>query len=96
MSRTRIVKGIYNKITKGSHNMFAEENIVSSAFKEVKQKGGDGISFNAPGRLENTTSDDFKISFSIKKDGHYKTVVPLGILDYEGNYENPFLHLIFL
>ncbi|MHA7610374.1 hypothetical protein ACV0BM_016135 [Elizabethkingia meningoseptica] len=95
MSRTRIVKGIYNKITKGSHNMFAEENIVSSAFKEVKQKGGDGISFNAPGRLENTTSDDFKISFSIKKDGHYKTVVPLGILDYEGNYENPFFAFNF-
>ncbi|WP_407480997.1 hypothetical protein [Elizabethkingia meningoseptica] len=95
MSRTRIVKGIYNKITKGSHNMFAEEDIVSSAFKEVKQKGGDGISFNAPGRLENTTSDDFKISFSIKKDGHYKTVVPLGILNAKGGYENPFFAFNF-
>ncbi|OPB94433.1 hypothetical protein [Elizabethkingia ursingii] len=95
MSRTRIVKGIYNKITKGSHNMFAEENIVSSASREVKQKGGDGISFNTPGRLENTTSDDFKITFSIKKDSSYKTIVPLGILDYEGKYENPFFAFNF-
>lgn len=95
MSRTRIVKGIYNKITKGSHNMFAEENIVSSASREVKQKGGDGISFNAPGRLENTTSDDFKITFAIKKDSSYKTIVPLGILDYEGKYENPFFAFNF-
>ncbi|MBZ4188641.1 hypothetical protein [Niabella beijingensis] len=49
MSRTRIVKGIYTKITHGNHNMYSRENINSFAGSVVKEKGEDeGVSYGDP------------------------------------------------
>ncbi|RXM50198.1 MULTISPECIES: hypothetical protein [unclassified Chryseobacterium] len=49
MSRTRIVKGTYNKITEEDHNMYSQESIVSRALKWFTEKGeAKGVSFNEP------------------------------------------------
>lgn len=49
MSRTRIVKGTYNKISNEDHNLYAKNNIVYSAAKEVTEKGEkEGVSYGEP------------------------------------------------
>ncbi|SDD18157.1 zinc metalloprotease [Niabella drilacis] len=49
MSRTRIVKGTYTKITHGNHNMYSRENINSFAGDVVKEKGEDeGVYYGDP------------------------------------------------
>jgi len=89
MSRTRFVKGKYVKITQGDHNMSAEGHIRSNAKDEVREKGNKkGVSHNTFERQGSTVNEDFEITFSLKKDEGYSTVVPFGILDFEGHYEN--------
>lgn len=39
MTRTRIVKQNYTKISAKGHNMYSRENIVSSAGKSIREKG---------------------------------------------------------
>lgn len=49
MSRTRIVKGTYNKITHENHNMYSQENIITRALKWITEKGDKkGVSHNTP------------------------------------------------
>jgi len=49
MSRTRIVKGTYTKITGGDHSMYAKGNIVTTAGKSINEIGkGNGITYNMP------------------------------------------------
>ena len=89
MSRTRIVQGVYHKITGGDHNMSSEGNIISGAGHQVREMGtGQGVVYGNFERKGSTVNEDFEISFSLKKDSGYSTVVPFGILDFEGNYEN--------
>lgn len=45
MSRTRIIKGTYTKISVKGHSMYSNENIVTTATKTVTEEGSDqGIS----------------------------------------------------
>ena len=89
MSRTRIVKGKYIKTVAGNYNISAEGNISSSAGGQVQEKGdARGVSYGIFERLGNDLNEDFEISFSLKKDGDYSTLVPFGILDFKGDYEN--------
>ena len=49
MSRTRIVKGTYTKITGGDHNMYAKGNIVSTAGKSINEVGKEnGVNYGEP------------------------------------------------
>lgn len=49
MSRTRIVKGTYTKISAGGHSMFAKESIISSAGKIITEQGDDaGLFYTKP------------------------------------------------
>ncbi|KQT33917.1 hypothetical protein ASG22_17620 [Chryseobacterium sp. Leaf405] len=94
MSRTRIVQGKYIKISQGEHNMSAEGNIVSNALLEVREKGNDnGVIHGNFERKGSDVNEDFEITFSLRKDKEYSTVVPFGILDFKGKYENP--HFVF-
>lgn len=53
MSRTRIVKDKYTKITGGDHRMFSEGNIASSAGKQYFEKGEEnGVIFGEPNIFE--------------------------------------------
>ncbi|WP_027388593.1 hypothetical protein [Chryseobacterium gregarium] len=89
MSRTRIVQGSYSKVTGGDHNMSSEGKIVSNASNEIRENGtGSGVTYGNFERKGSTANEDFEISFSLKKDSGFSTVVPFGILDFEGNYEN--------
>lgn len=89
MSRIRIVKGKYTKIIGDNYFISAEGNIVSNAQREVRDNGIEkGVLYSEYDRVGSNVSDDFQISFSLKKDKAYSTVVPFGILDFEGNYEN--------
>ncbi|MET4083692.1 hypothetical protein ABIB40_003664 [Pedobacter sp. UYP30] len=89
MSRTRIVKGVYTKISQGNHLMFAEGNIITSASEEVNQLGTDlGVKHGSPNKIEDKKDNDFNISFSLNR--NEKTMVPLGILDFNNKYENPY------
>ncbi|WPO83652.1 hypothetical protein SD427_04775 [Chryseobacterium sp. JJR-5R] len=89
MSRTRIVQGNYLKVTGGDHNMSSEGKIVSNASNEIRENGtGSGVTYGNFERKGSTVNEDFEISFSLKKDSGFSTVVPFGILDFEGNYEN--------
>lgn len=84
MSRTRIVKGKYVKITHGNHNMSTEGHIVSNAAVEVRETGNaNGVIYNKFERKGSDVNDDFEIRFSLKKDKAYSTVVPFSILDFE-------------
>ncbi len=49
MSRTRIVKGTYTKISQEDHNMYSRESIISRAMKWISEKGNaKGVSHNTP------------------------------------------------
>jgi hypothetical protein len=49
MSRTRIVKGTYTKITGGDHNMYAKGNIVTTAGKSINEFGKEGgVTYGEP------------------------------------------------
>lgn len=96
MSRVRIVKGKYTKIVGGDYNISAEGNIVSNAADQVLEKGTDeGVSYGDFERKGSTVTDDFDMQFSLKKDSTQATVVPLGVLDFEGNFENAFFSFNF-
>lgn len=89
MTRTRVVKGIYTKITKGDHHMFAQGNIVTSAGETINQLGTEkGVSHGQPAQIKNNDEKDFNITFSLNKDE--KTVVALGVVDFDNKYENPY------
>ena len=89
MSRSRTVNGKYVKITNGDHNMSAEGNIISKAVLNVGEKGTDnGVTRNNVERLGSNVNEDFEITFTLEKGKTYSTLVPMGILDYEGKYEN--------
>jgi hypothetical protein len=94
MSRTRIVKGKYFKITHEDHNISAEGTIISSANVEVREEGKEnGVIYGEFERKGSDINEDFEITFSIKKDKEYSTIVPFGILDFNGKYENA--HFVF-
>lgn len=96
MSRTRIVKGKYTKISGGNHNISAEGNIISNAGVEVRDNGIDnGVYYGNYERLGSNVSDDFIIQFSINKKKTYNSVIPFGILDFKGNSENAFFAFNF-
>ncbi|MBZ4190097.1 hypothetical protein [Niabella beijingensis] len=62
MSRIRIVKGTYTKVTHGNHNMYSRENINAFANNIIKEKGEEeGVRHGDP---ETPPSND--LSFSIK------------------------------
>ncbi|NTE03481.1 hypothetical protein G6M26_06990 [Agrobacterium tumefaciens] len=89
MSRTRVVKGNYTKVSQGNHLMFADGNIITTASEEVNQLGKDsGVKHGSPNRLANNEEKDFNISFSLNKDE--QTMVPLGVLNFKNEYENPY------
>lgn len=49
MSRTRIVKGTYNKISQEGHSMYSKENIITSAGESVTETGeANGIKYGGP------------------------------------------------
>lgn len=96
MSRSRTVKGKYTKIIGENYNIFAEGCITSNASNEVRDNGIDkGVYYGNCERLGSTVNEDFDINFSLKKDGEYSTVVPFGILDFNGNSENAFFAFNF-
>lgn len=91
MSRTRIVKGKYTKIIGENYNISSEGNISSNAGIEVREKGTEkGVFYGKYERLGSNVSEDFDLKFSLKKDEVYKTIVPFGILDFKGNFENAY------
>lgn len=91
MSRTRIVKGKYTKISEGEHNMSAERNIISNAMVEVRENGNDnGVIHGNFERKGSDVNEDFEITFSLRKGKEYSTFVPFGILDFKGRYENSY------
>ena len=68
MSRTRIVQGVYHKITGGDHNMSSEGKIISGAGNQVREMGtGQGVVYGNFERKGSTVNEDFEISFSLKK-----------------------------
>jgi len=70
MSRTRIVKGTYTKITHGNHNMYSRENINSFADNVVKEKGEDeGVSYGDP---EDPPAQDLKAKCIVQFRPHNK------------------------
>lgn len=94
MSRTRIVNGKYTKISHGDHNMSAEGYINSNAMIEVRENGTqNGILHGNFERLGSDVNEDFEITFSLRKSKEYSTIVPFGILDFKGKYENA--HFVF-
>ncbi|MGU3373617.1 hypothetical protein [Chryseobacterium sp. M5A1_1a] len=49
MSRTRIVKGTYTKISQEGHSMYSKENIITSAGESVTETGeANGIKYGGP------------------------------------------------
>lgn len=49
MSRTRIVKGTYTKISHGGHSMYSNESIITTAGKSVTETGvQNGVSYKEP------------------------------------------------
>lgn len=51
MSRTRIVKGTYTKITHGEHNMYSNESIITTAGNKITETGvKKGVSYGNPSR----------------------------------------------
>lgn len=89
MSRTRIVKGTYTKITHGNHYMFAEGSIITTAAGTITESGTEGgVVYGSPNKLADNKEKDFDISFSLNKNN--KTVVPLGIMNFDNEYENPY------
>lgn len=49
MSRTRIVKGTYTKISQEGHSMYSKENIITSAGESVTETGvGQGVKYGDP------------------------------------------------
>lgn len=96
MSRTRIVKGRYTKIVGGDYNISSEGNIISNAGVEVTEKGSDnGVLYGTFERKGSNVNEDFDLQFSLKKDGEFSTLVPFGILDFNGNSENAFFAFNF-
>ncbi|MDW8548944.1 hypothetical protein NG800_008475 [Epilithonimonas ginsengisoli] len=88
MSRTRIVKGIYTKISAKGHSMYSNESIITTASNFVTEEGTEkGLSIGLPQsapKLEYTDEPDFDIELELIE----KDFVPLGIPDYKGNPEN--------
>ncbi|MCW3161418.1 hypothetical protein [Chryseobacterium oryctis] len=89
MSRTRIIHGKCTKIIGENYNVFAEGSILYNANCETRDNGLEkGVHYGDYEKFEEDISEDFELKFSLKKDKTYSTVVPFGILDFNGNYEN--------
>jgi len=88
MSRTRIVKGTYTKISAKGHSMYSSESIITTASNFVTEEGIEkGLSIGLPKsapKLEYTDEPDFDIELELIE----KDFVPLGIPDYKGSPEN--------
>ena len=88
MSRTRIVKGTYTKISAKGHSMYSNESIITTATNFVTEEGTEnGLSIGLPKsapKLEYTDEPDFDIELELIE----KDFVPLGVPDYKGNPEN--------
>lgn len=96
MSRTRIVGGKYTKIIGGNYNISAEGSIKSSAAAEVTDNGREqGVLYGDYERLGSNVNEDFDLQFSLKKNDGFDTVVPFGILDFNGKTENAFFAFNF-
>lgn len=88
MSRVRVVRGKYTKISKENYNLSAEGSIKTFANGQIIENGKEkGVVFGNYQRLGSDVNDDFDIKFSLRKKD-YETIVPMGILDYRGKYEN--------
>lgn len=88
MSRVRVVRGKYTKMSKENYNLSAEGSIKTFANGQIIENGKEkGVVFGNYQRLGSDVNDDFDIKFSLRKKD-YETVVPMGILDYNGKYEN--------
>lgn len=56
MSRTRIVKGIYSKITHGDHNMYSRGDINSFADETIRETGDEeGVRYGSPEEAPTTS-----------------------------------------
>lgn len=88
MSYTSNIGGKFIVTAKGNINDFAQEDIIIDTNKTINIKGDEkGLSYNTPETFKND-SENFEVSLSINK--KINTIVPLGILDFENNYENSF------
>ncbi len=69
MSKTRIVKGTYNKISHESHNMYSHENIITRALRWISEKGKEkGVTYNIPKSAPLIQSIKLIVNFRPKKD----------------------------
>ncbi|ABQ06273.1 hypothetical protein [Flavobacterium johnsoniae] len=88
MSRIRLVRGTITKTTGGDHNIYSEGNIVYNSGQAVTETSDTGIKYGDPKDIPQRKNDDFDITFELDK--KTKSVVPLGILDFKNNAENPY------
>ncbi|GAA6765142.1 hypothetical protein AAFH68_10760 [Flavobacterium sp. CGRL1] len=88
MSRIRLVGGTITKTTGGDHNIYSEGNIVYNSGQAVTETSDTGIKYGDPQDIPQRKNDDFDITFELDK--KTKSVVPLGILDFKNNAENPY------
>lgn len=94
MSYTSNVGGKLIVKAKGDIKTYAKEDIVFNAGKTISFKGDEkGVSFGKPETLKND-NENFDISFSLNKNS--KSLVPLGILDFENKFENSFFNFDYL
>lgn len=66
----------------------SEGNIAFNAAGEIIQQGKDKLRYNKYEPVADHAAKDFNIAFSLDK--HETTVVPMGILDFNNEYENPY------
>lgn len=88
MTYKSIVGGKLVVTAKEGIDHYAKEDIVINSNKSISLKGEEnGVTYGKPETFKNT-SENFDITLSINK--RHSTFVPLGILDFENNYENRF------
>ncbi|OWP83403.1 hypothetical protein BWK59_10725 [Flavobacterium davisii] len=88
MTYKSIIGGKLIVTAKEGINHYAKGNIIINSNKTINLKGDEtGISYEQPEVFKND-SENFDVSLSLNK--KQNTFVPLGILDFENNYENRF------
>ncbi|QOG89403.1 hypothetical protein HUE46_04895 [Flavobacterium columnare] len=88
MAYKSIIGGKLIVTAKEGINHYAKEDIIINSNKTINLKGEEkGVSYGEPEVFKND-SENFDVSLSINK--KQSTFVPLGILDFENNYENRF------
>ena len=86
MTRIRNVQGKITETTGGNDTSYAQESIVLNSHKAISIKGEEkGVSFGKPKTFKND-NENFDISLSLNKKN--KSLVPLGVLDFENQFEN--------